>query len=72
MLSTNGFFVPHIISLRVYLFWGKGDGAEDENLGRTQTLPRATLQSTLDLTVCSSEMGEGITEEVSLELSLEG
>lgn len=72
MFSTNGFFVPHIVSLRGYLFWRKGDGAEDQNLGRTQILPRTMLKSTLDQTMCSSELGEGITEEVVLELSLEG
>lgn len=72
MLSTNGFLVPHIASLHAYLFRGKGDGSEDQNLGRTQTLPRTPLKSPLDLTMCSSEMGEGITEEMALELSLKG
>lgn len=35
-------------------------------------MPRTTAEATLDLTICCSEVGEGITEEVALELSLEG
>ena len=51
----------------VYLFWG--EGSEDQSFWQCRDLPRTTKPA-LDLTICYSKMGEGITEEVALELVL--
>ena len=71
MLSTNGFSAL----TKLLLLWTSfREKVMDQKIiiwAGHRPLP-GTLKSTLDLTMCSSKVGEGITEEVALELSLEG